>query len=305
MITSSTRYAPVDGVATVARLPSFQNGLIYCFDRVFFFFADADLLMPASLYFIQNGILPPFMEAIFTPVDQTYAHLAATCSTGNCQWLPFNSLAICASMNDVTDQLNVSAVQSPNATLPNGHSLDTPPLPWLINITARPSYLMLDYPSTSQTLSFSNQIDLLQTELIDVSIIYVDNSSESITFAVVEILFHFCVESYKIDTVNGTTYTNRTSSSTDVVFVANSEETVALAGPGDRHNYTACWLCTLLFVIRSCPFSLASMYWTSRPWVMGLPPLAWPWGWLSICHHHKAGIPGMAERIRCVKPSWV
>ncbi|KAL1984561.1 hypothetical protein VTN96DRAFT_9061 [Rasamsonia emersonii] len=89
VITSSTRYAPVDGVATVARLPSFQN---------------------ASLYFIQNGILPPFMEAIFTPVDQTYAHLAATCSTGNCQWLPFNSLAICASMNDVTDQLNRARV---------------------------------------------------------------------------------------------------------------------------------------------------------------------------------------------------
>jgi hypothetical protein len=199
----------------------------------------------------ENEILPAFMQAVFTPANQTYAYLGPTCSTGNCRWSPFNSLAVCVTMNDVTDKLNMTGVQYPNATLPNGLALGSSlhERGWLINITADTIYPDHIVPFAKQTLSFANQTDLLLTGLIDTSIIYANYSSNATTFGAVEILFHFCIESYDIETVNGSTTTNRTASYTDVAFSSYphgttpvkwsvDDTTTILTSPGDHQNYT-------------------------------------------------------------------
>jgi hypothetical protein len=119
-------------------------------------------------------------------------------------------MAICVSLGDVTDRLNISLRADPEytggiASLPIGLSLDT-----ASNEVTMTSYTVSTPSTPPPTLSFTNQTDLLDTALLDVFIIYSSRSIPSGFFQAVEVLFYFCVESYNVTTVNG-------SSSTDLI----------------------------------------------------------------------------------------
>ncbi|KAL1984945.1 hypothetical protein VTN96DRAFT_8501 [Rasamsonia emersonii] len=240
-VTTSTRYAPGDGTATVGR-----------------FISNKD----ASEGGIWNKTVPEFMESIWTPLNETYPRLAPTCTTGNCQFPPFSSLAVCVAMNDVTDQLNLtslglypnSSFQMTKATLPNGLFLEMGYSEWgTLNISVPTNYeSFTDAPNA--TLSFGNRPDLLRAGLVDVAVIYGNESwiTDMHMYRAVEVLFHLCVESYEVQTVNGTASTTRTAVLTDVVtdmqppdpLLTNSSNSddgvIVLAGPKqDRQNYTA------------------------------------------------------------------
>lgn len=204
------------------------------------------------------------MDSIWTPLNETYPRLAPTCSTGNCKFPPFSSLAVCAAMNDVTDLLNVTSLGPyPNgssfpmtkATLPNGVFLEVGDSEWgTLNMSIPTNYeSFTDAPNVS--LSFGNRPDLLRAGLVNIAVIYGNETliTDAHMYRAVEILFHLCVESYDVQTVNGTASTNRTAVVTDVVSdmptpnlsVINSTNTedlvIVLAGPEQDNcqNYTA------------------------------------------------------------------
>lgn len=52
-------------------------------------------------YTIQAGIL----NALIQPYNALIQQTAVTCPTGNCTWEPFESLAICSTCNNITDQM--------------------------------------------------------------------------------------------------------------------------------------------------------------------------------------------------------
>jgi hypothetical protein len=56
-----------------------------------------------------------------------------------------------------------------------------------------------------------NQTDLFLTGVHDINVIYTANPSNATPYHAVEILFHFCTESYKVNVVNGTASTNLTA----------------------------------------------------------------------------------------------
>ncbi|RFU25709.1 hypothetical protein B7463_g10629, partial [Scytalidium lignicola] len=134
-----------------------------------------------------NGLMlvPMVMSAISLIGNQTSPRLSATCSTGNCRWGTFDSLALCAAMNDVSGLLHDS---EPEASLPNGLSLSpyrSMYLPHqLIQITSvkvNPfgAELTDEEPpplsSANDTMSFGNRSDLFNTGLYDVSLIFLGN----------------------------------------------------------------------------------------------------------------------------------
>lgn len=183
--------------------------------------------------------LPTVIAATTTLAHQTYPRLSAACSSGNCQWTPFSSLALCVAMNDVTSLLNISENSDGSglkASLPNGVLLNTNTNLALVPaedafqqviitprmVAALPFMAAAPDPGPSalwnanQTLSFGNQTDLFTTGLFDLSLIFspgnmANMTSGDETFQAVEILFYFCVETYEVNTKNGTTLTNITA----------------------------------------------------------------------------------------------
>ncbi|KAK4201795.1 hypothetical protein QBC40DRAFT_222657 [Triangularia verruculosa] len=154
-------------------------------------------LSPAEITSIHSSLFHP-------PISQI-PHLPPTCSTGTCTFPDFSSLAICASTIDITPQLTVSPpnLVSPRATLPNGILLTTADL----NLT---STLNSSFLPIQNSLGFTTgeNTGKAASGISNLYLIYTTRTSnENDTTSALEILFYFCVNTYRVEVSKGVSKT--------------------------------------------------------------------------------------------------
>ncbi|CAP69497.1 uncharacterized protein PODANS_1_11590 [Podospora anserina S mat+] len=209
----------VGGTATVPRSEAYTHPEPY------------NALSPAEITSIHSSL--------FQPSSSPIAHLSPTCSTGSCTFPDFSSLAICSSTADITPRLNVSppTLVSPRATLPNGILLTTGNL----NIT---SAVNASFLPVRNTLGFITGDDTGKTTSGIANLFLIYTTSDESTSAL-EILFYFCVNTYRVEVSEGVAKTEvvhssaLSSSSTSRVVVGKrqGEYTVNREHASYLHRY--------------------------------------------------------------------
>lgn len=193
-----------------------------------------------------NEAMAMMMNAMYTSANSTYNFDAPLCSSGNCDWPTFGSLAVCSQTNDITDQLrtltseaqccwqnSTANKQEPwnwgpatcqNCTysgLPNGFYLDY----FASGNMANTSNIWLSSEGNgtawSKVYSFTNDT-FGPNALNAVQVVYLDSTDESyynISIGLpnstvllnhsraAETLFYLCAQTYDVSTTNGSTTT--------------------------------------------------------------------------------------------------
>ncbi|KAK4162125.1 hypothetical protein QBC43DRAFT_88083 [Cladorrhinum sp. PSN259] len=186
------------GTATVTRSESYSHPQPYI------------RLDPLEKQAIQAGL---FQSPLFAPIP----HLQPTCSTGTCDFANFSSLAICSTVADISSRLTIptQTTSLSNASLPNGHFLlGTSSTTAFLNISSPRNNSNSFLPTTS-TLSIAFDSGKISSGIANLFIIYSfpGGSGSGNTFKASEILFHFCVNTYSVSTLNGISKTEIVHSS--------------------------------------------------------------------------------------------
>lgn len=195
------------------------------------------------------------ISAMYTSVNSSYNYTTPECATGNCNWPTFGSLAVCVQTNDITDKLVVEELAqqcctstatdrfdgstwSQSCTNCTQTGLSQNQQLWLqpqedrslnstsINLEAGVNQ------SWSNLYTFTNE-SFGYNALAATQIIYL-NTTDAAEYGAptlndtalftkyaraVEALFYMCVETYEVSTVNGTSFTNVTSTTSNVTWV--------------------------------------------------------------------------------------
>ncbi|KAK4181704.1 hypothetical protein QBC36DRAFT_296423 [Triangularia setosa] len=179
----------VGGTATVPRSEAYTHPEPY------------NALSPAEITSIHSSL--------FSPPSAPIPHLSPTCSTGTCTFPDFSSLAICSSTANITSQLDLSppTLVSPRATLPNGILLTSGNL----NLT---SFINSSFLPVRHSLGFTtgDNTGKATSGIASLFVIYTTNEDETISAS--EILFYFCVNTYRVEVTKGVANTEVMHSST-------------------------------------------------------------------------------------------
>ncbi|KXX82901.1 hypothetical protein MMYC01_200620 [Madurella mycetomatis] len=225
-ITYPTRsFEAGSGTATVARSESYAHPEPYTLSNA--------ILDTREKQAIQSGI--------YHPVSREVPHLQPICSSGECQWRNFSSLAVCAAVADITDRLTITNQTRPgrlvppggtsstnepllHASLPNGLYLLGSTSTYNLNISwPRGSNNNAGLGSQQQqqgeesflpsrtSLAFSDQDGRVSSAIANFFLIYTNQTGElpalgsqqEGVFRAVEVLFHFCVNTYQVSTSHG------------------------------------------------------------------------------------------------------
>ena len=146
--------------------------------------------------------------------------LQPTCSTADCQWPSFDTLAICAATADISGKLVTSSqteifvpgtgpssngdeeISVYNASLPNGVFLTGSPGTYNLNISSPPSSILRqgDYLPVTTSLGFPGVDDRVSSAIANLFVIYTNQTTESPQsnrcFRAVEAILYFCVNRY-------------------------------------------------------------------------------------------------------------
>jgi len=189
-------------------------------------------------------------NALYNPVNESIPDVEPTCSTGDCIWPHFSSLAVCAQVANISNRLSSfhvsAAVRAPigyKVTLPNGAYLEAGQ--HVMNITTLPSIVGGWQRSQSNaTLAFFNESSISDTAISNFFVIYrkTTNSTTVDDFGAMEVLLHWCVNTYDTKVVAGDAVTSITSNVTRVVTndgtILLSNNTTELKDTSDPSNYT-------------------------------------------------------------------
>jgi len=133
--------------------------------------------------------------------------IAPSCSTGNCTYPDFDSLAVCYKVANVTHKLKVTSGESGfnpyNATLPNGVNLEYGALMTQINATDK---LLMGTEGVGMHIAAFDIVYQTGNEPFN------DVNS---TFNALEAAFWWCVNRYKTEVVNGQATTTVVATSTN------------------------------------------------------------------------------------------
>ncbi|KAK3383702.1 hypothetical protein B0T24DRAFT_59685 [Lasiosphaeria ovina] len=181
--------------------------------------------------------------------DEELPHVMPSCSSGECHWRNFNSLAVCAAVADVSDKLAVSSETEPsalgvnlgsgidgpvcNASLPNGVFLIGSPGTCNLNMSApspvetgQDSFLL---PAAAASLAFSNLDARVSSAVANFFVVYTGQTANSGqqqagSFHAAEVLLHFCVNTYQVSTSRGVSVSVKVNSSTTLSPSAAASE---------------------------------------------------------------------------------
>jgi hypothetical protein len=164
------------------------------------------------------SMMRAIQNSLYNGASVALPALSPACSTGNCKFPAYSSLAVCAQIANVTDKLTVTPVplsvggdviiiNNFDVTLPNGAALEAGQ--YAVNITTA---------SATGSLAFSSMPNVVDTAISNTFIIYQkDVNSENATFGAVEILLNWCVSTFNT-TVDATQpETQAFANSTNVV----------------------------------------------------------------------------------------
>lgn len=208
-------------------------------------------------------------SGIYHPVSREVPHLQPICSSGECQWRNFSSLAVCAAVADITDRLTITNQTRParlvgpggssstnepllHASLPNGLYLLGSTSTYNLNISwprgnsnnaglgsqqqqqGEESFL----PSRT-SLAFSDQDGRVSSAIANFFLVYTNQTGElpalgsqqEGVFRAAEVLFHFCVNTYQVSTSRGVSTSRVVHSST---ITAQGEPASIRRGDGEE-----------------------------------------------------------------------
>ncbi|KAM7202375.1 Protein of unknown function (DUF3176) domain containing protein, partial [Rhypophila sp. PSN 637] len=188
---------------------------------------------------IQHGI--HYYTDNNSPAIPLLPPIAPQCSTPSCQFPLFSSLAVCVDKADISHRLSIikpsttssnSKTSLRNASLPNGAYLLGSTGTCNLNISSPSSAVpgtsshgrrQADILTENATIAFIDQPDKLSAAIANFFFIYTNQSSrgssaqdEEAAFSAVEVLVHFCVDTYNISVTQGVPKTELVNSSTSV-----------------------------------------------------------------------------------------
>ena len=165
---------------------------------------------------IQNGLY-----AGTSVVDD----MQPVCSSGNCTWPNYRSLAICAKSANVTSSLKTQKVSIPGSLGPksedtvnqyylsqNNYLTDDGTVLFNSSSVARSNPILDNYSHAPISLNFSNSIAFQNSSLpiADVFMIYSTSRTDSDgAFAAMEFVLEWCVQEFTTSVTNGSSSTQR------------------------------------------------------------------------------------------------
>jgi hypothetical protein len=165
---------------------------------------------------------------MWTAPNVTILPVSPICSTANCTFPVYNSLALCSSVANVTDYLTVKpTAYSSNMSLPNGIWFEPDAFSLYIQTqTTQESFengiTAIPNPINSTSLAFKNFSDIQASVVLDFFVLYEkaltvpgapSNDSEIFAYRAIEILFYWCVNSYSTNMTAGNARTELIASS--------------------------------------------------------------------------------------------
>ncbi|KAH6845314.1 hypothetical protein B0I37DRAFT_312822 [Chaetomium sp. MPI-CAGE-AT-0009] len=186
-------------------------------------------------------------SGIYHAVDVEVPHLQPLCSSGNCQWRNFSSLAVCGAVADISDRLTISSQSEPrslgvslgdandelvrSARLPNGLFLVGGTASCNLNISWPHASVNTDsgtgeitgqesFLPARTSLAFSDQDGRVSSAIANFFLVYTNQTSDPgsvsprTVFRAAEVLLHFCVNTYEASTSRGVSMSRVVHSST-------------------------------------------------------------------------------------------
>ncbi|KAH8899409.1 hypothetical protein GQ53DRAFT_836453 [Thozetella sp. PMI_491] len=190
-------------------------------------------------------------EAIYHHADTPFPHSSPTCSSGECRWERVSSLAVCVSTADVSDKLSVSdemkttelgadrsanrGIVVRNASLPNGVFLIGGPNSYSLNISSAPSWTRDPDSLLQESIAFTNESHLDSSALANFFVVYAEEGTGGVpeprTFRAMEIILHFCVNTYEVGVSRGIATTALVDTTTEVI--SNPQDEAHVVPPRD------------------------------------------------------------------------
>ncbi|KAK3394351.1 hypothetical protein B0H63DRAFT_43517 [Podospora didyma] len=192
---------------------------------------------------------------LYHAVGAKVPHISPICSSGECYWRNFSTLAVCAAVVDVSDKLVVSEQTSPstlgislgvgngdepvhNARLSSASvligSTSTCNLNMSSPVVQAPTGQKDNFLPAATSLAFSESDARVSSAVANFFVVYTNQTADldrqSTAFRAAEVLLHFCVNKYEVSTAQGVSITTLIGSSTVVAVEAEEAVPVAVAG---------------------------------------------------------------------------
>ena len=176
--------------------------------------------------------------------------LQPACSSGNCTWPSYRSLAICARSADVTSHLKQKTVLYNETTSAGVKDVITQWYLSELNYIIDDGLMLLSLKSSSarlkpifgeiqspSLLNISNSIAFQNsfTPVADIFVIYSNASYSSPTFQAVEFVLEWCVQNFTTSVTNGISSTERYASFRDF-GKPSPDDVILFAAPNDGDN---------------------------------------------------------------------
>jgi hypothetical protein len=212
-------------VVTLAVNPFLQQLIHYQFRDV----EQGSALLPVAYDYGPSGVGGSFaanltMKAaayagVVSPLDSTF-NMTSSCPSGNCTWPPFQTLGVCSSCTNLTDQIKRVPIEPQyfdgggpsNFHLPNGFTLTTKEIltsqgPTYMNITTT-AHMYSEAYSTVDDFTLNNlsiayaERGSLMVDILVLRLRGLTNSGDDVTFAQ-ECVLQYCVKNISAVQRNG------------------------------------------------------------------------------------------------------
>uniref|UniRef100_A0A8H7N2X7 Uncharacterized protein n=1 Tax=Bionectria ochroleuca TaxID=29856 RepID=A0A8H7N2X7_BIOOC len=186
-----------------------------------------------------DGLSHTSFQAVFQSIHEPWPLPDVQCKTAKCNWPEFSTLAVCASMQNITNHLDVPTSEGgyrtvripvnapdpiPHEAAMLMHSIDTVEV---LNITS--AWIMThtkdedDWPLNRTHVADWDNPDLPLATIVKLFMIYNNRrAGGSSSYRAIEILLHFCVKTYSLKVENGTQTLSLSSTTTKVQEVFKS-----------------------------------------------------------------------------------
>lgn len=207
-------------------------------------------------------------KASLNTLSEKSADADPICTSSKCQWPRFSTLAICASVGNITEHLTEkddTDTMSTVASLPHGYGFYNQDFNGhiLMNITSNS-----DRDPKNSLFKWENP-DLVRVGILNHFVVYalpngVDNDNGESVFQAAEVLWHFCVKTYETSFSDGVPQYSVTSPPVKVTKQEDRDFTL-VDGTGEEFHASRSEVNNALFVGLSMMFR--GIYNAERPYV--------------------------------------
>lgn len=218
-----------------------------------------------EVIYAEDGMLRAAERSLIYRIDEDDGESALKphCPTANCRWPIFSSLAVCVSMGNVTEYLTKVDYYM---TLPGEFGRVTSGL----NVTS-PAYsggrVALDNPNATEPLYKWNNSDIMALSLARAFFLYGIRTNGTTLFEAVEVVWHYCVNTYNISVTNNIANTELLASELTVNHRrekdSSSELAFTLLAKNSHHEFNISYLFMMSGFRRRLATTIAGYFYES------------------------------------------